>query len=134
DIAASDAPPGAAGWKIDVAPLTRAKPARTLRLAKAAVSTSRGSEQYTLISGVRYSHIVDPRTGLGQTGRRPTPVLPPPALASDSLPKAVALLDPEKALALIEETPDTAALIIVQTERGEEVRESKRFAQHVAEK
>src|SRR5262245_40584834 len=36
DIAASDAPPGAAGWKIDVAPLTRAKPARTLRLANAA--------------------------------------------------------------------------------------------------
>src|SRR5262249_10267591 len=106
----------------------------TLRLANAAVSTSGDSEQYTLISGVRYSHIVDPRTGLGQTGRRSVTVIARHGITSDSLTKAVALLDPEKALPLIEETPDTAALIIVQAERGEEVRESKRFAQHVAEK
>src|SRR5204863_5005962 len=132
DIAAGDPPPGAAGWKVDVAPLTQAKPTHTLRLANAAVSTSGDAEQYTLINGVRYSHIVDPRTGLGQTGRRSVTVIARRGITSDSMTKAVALLDPDKALALIEQTPEAAALIVTKTDGGEDVRESRRLAHYLA--
>jgi thiamine biosynthesis lipoprotein len=134
DIAVGDSPPGTAGWKIDVAPLTKAKPTRTLSLANAAVSTSGDAEQYTLINGVRYSHIVDPRTGLGQTGRRSVTVVARHGITSDSMTKAVALLEPDKALALIEQSPAAAALIVLQTDHGEEELKSKRFAQYLAEK
>jgi thiamine biosynthesis lipoprotein len=131
DIAVSDAPPGKTGWTIDVAPLTKRFPTHTLRLSNMAVSTSGDSEQYILINGVRYSHIVDPRTGLGQTGQRSVTVIARHGITSDSMTKAVALLDPNKALELIEQTPEAATLIVVKTEKGEEVRESKRLSQYL---
>src|SRR5262249_39080415 len=106
----------------------------TLNLANAAVSTSGDAEQHTLINGVRYSHIVDPRTGLGQTGRRNVTVIARHGITSDSMTKAVALLEPHNALALIEQAPDAAALIVVQTDHGEESRESKRLALYLVEK
>src|SRR5262249_360023 len=104
DIAVADSPPGVPGWKIDVAPLTRTNPTHTVMLTNAAVSTSGDSEQYTLINGVRSSPIVAPRTGLGQTGRRSVTVIARHGITSDSMTKAVALLEPDKALNLIEET------------------------------
>jgi thiamine biosynthesis lipoprotein len=62
DIAAGDAPPGAKGWRIGVVG------GGEMHLANASVSTSGDSEQFVEIGGVRYSHIVDPRTGLGVVG------------------------------------------------------------------
>ncbi len=133
DIAVSDAPPGKPGWIIDVAPLAKQHPERRLSLSNMAVSTSGDKEQYVVIDGVRYSHIVDPRTGLGQTGQRSVTVIARHGITSDSMTKPVALLDPEKALALIEQTPDAAALIVVKTDKGEEVRESKRLSQYLVQ-
>jgi len=127
DIAVSDAPPNAVGWKIDVAPLVKSNTDYSLVIANAAVSTSGDAEQFALIDGVRYSHIVDPRTGLGQTGRRSVTVVAKQGIAADPLTKAVALLDPEKALELIEATGGAAALIVLQKDGRQEVRESKRL-------
>jgi thiamine biosynthesis lipoprotein len=132
DIAAGDAPPGAAGWKIDVAPLTKAKPEYRLLLANAAVSTSGDAEQHVTIDGVRYSHIVDPRTGLGQTGRRSVTVIAKHGITSDSMTKAMALMEPDKALKLIETIGGAATLIIRKTDTGEDVLESKRLAGYLA--
>src|SRR5205823_2152403 len=92
DIAVSAAPPGKLGWTIDVAPLTKGKPEHSLILTNRAVSTSGDAEQFALIDGVRYSHIVDPRTGLGQTGRRSVTVIAKQGVVADPLTKAVALL------------------------------------------
>jgi len=127
DITAGDAPPDAATWVVAVAPLMRAKPMHRLKLVNAAVSTSGDREQFTIIDGVRYSHIVDPRTGLGQTGRRSVTVIARRGIIADATTKAVALMDVEKALELIEETSDAAALIVVD----EKVRESKRLATYL---
>src|SRR5260370_36155664 len=124
DIAVGDTPPGQLGWKIDVAALTKAKTDRSLILANAAVSTSGDAEQFALIDGVRYSHIVDPRTGLGQLGRRSVTVIAKQGIVSDPMTKVVALVDPEQALALIEATDGAAALIVPQKDGSEVGRES----------
>lgn len=131
DIVVGDAPPDSPGWKVDVTPLLRARPSHRLLLKNAAVSTSGDREQFTLINGVRYSHIVDPRTGLGQTGRRSVTVIAPHGLICDPMTKAMALLEPEQALKMIEEVPEAAALIIVKKDDGEETRESERLAQYL---
>jgi thiamine biosynthesis lipoprotein len=131
DIAVSDAPPGKMGWVIEVAPLTKQHPERTLRLSNMAVSTSGDKEQFVIIDGVRYSHIVDPRTGLGQTGQRSVTVIARHGITSDSMTKPVALLEAQKALELIEQTPDAATLIVVKTDKGEEVLESKRLSEYL---
>ena len=65
DIAVSGPPPGADGWKIAIATLPGEKDPGRLILHHAAVSTSGDAEQFVEIDGKRYSHIVDPRTGIG---------------------------------------------------------------------
>lgn len=132
DVAVADPPPQETGWKVDVAPLSKDKPQYSLRLANAAVSTSGDSQQFTIINGVRYSHIVDPRIGLGITGRRSVTVVAKNGITSDSMTKAVMLMDPAKALELIEATPETATLIITLNDDGKEiVQMSKRLASYL---
>jgi FAD:protein FMN transferase len=131
DVAVSDAPPNGSGWKIGIEPLTKDSPERYLRLQNAAVSTSGDAEQFTLINGVRYSHIIDPKTGLGLTGRRSVTVVAKKGIDSDSMTKAVMILPPEKALALVEAREGDAAIIVVLSDKGEDVRTSKRWAEYL---
>jgi thiamine biosynthesis lipoprotein len=127
DIAVSGPPPGKAGWRIDIAPLPGATEKRQLLLRDMAVSTSGDVEQFVEIRGVRYSHVVDPRTGLGLTGRRSVTVVARRGIQSDSLTKMASILPADKAVEKIEAIDGAAALIVVKTDRGEVVTESKRF-------
>jgi thiamine biosynthesis lipoprotein len=131
DIAVAGAPPETHGWTIAIAPLPGAKEKRTLRLKDAAVSTSGDAEQFTVIDGVRYSHIVDPRTGIGLTGRRSVTVIARRGITSDSMTKVASVLAPEKALALIDKLDGVSTLIVHKTEKGEDVVESKHFADYL---
>jgi thiamine biosynthesis lipoprotein len=129
DVVVGDPPPDAAGWKVGIAPLEHPSqaPSRFLLLTNAAVSTSGDAEQFVVIDGQRYSHIVDPRAGLGLLGRMSVTVVAPSGTASDSLATAVSILGEKAGLALIEDTPGIAALIVRQTEQGEQTLSSKRF-------
>ena len=121
DIAVSAAPPGKSGWLIGIAPLQspETKPRRSLLLKNAAVSTSGDAEQHIEINGVRYSHIVDPRSGEALEGRSSVSVVAPIGTASDSLATAVSVLGPELGLELVRRTKGTGALMLVITPQGE---------------
>jgi thiamine biosynthesis lipoprotein len=84
-------------------------------------------EQYVEIDGRRYSHIVDPRSGIGLAGRSSVTVLAPNGTTSDSLATAVSVLGPVRGLKLIEDTPGTSALFVRLTDQGKETIVSKRF-------
>jgi thiamine biosynthesis lipoprotein len=130
DIAVSGPPPDAEGWSIGIAPLEDpdSKPSRYLVLKDAAVSTSGDAEQYVEIDGVRYSHIVDPHTGVGLVGRRSATVVARHGIKSDSLTKAVIVPGPERGLATIDKLGEGfAALYVRKTDKGEEVFASKRW-------
>jgi thiamine biosynthesis lipoprotein len=113
DITCGDPPPGKDGWVVDIAPIAKGQKPRTLKLANAAVSTSGDLEQFVEIGGVRYSHVLDPKTGLGLTGRRSVTVIAPSGITADSMTKAVSVLPPEQGLKLVEDTPGAAAYIVV---------------------
>jgi thiamine biosynthesis lipoprotein len=134
DIAVGDAPPGAAGWRIGVAPLKNADaPARHFLILKnAGVSTAGDLHQAVEIGGKRYSHIIDPGTGMGLVGRRSATVIAPNATTSDGLDTGMCVMGPERAMAMIEKLDGVAALYVYETEKGEE-REiaSKRFSTFV---
>ncbi|MBN9121033.1 MAG: FAD:protein FMN transferase [Planctomycetes bacterium] len=128
DIACGDPPPSEDGWKIEIAPIARSQKPRPLKLANAAVSTSGDLEQFVEIAGVRYSHVLDPRTGWGLTGRRSVTVIAPNGTTADSMTKAVSVLPPEQALTLVEETPGAAAFIVTLDKNEKPVTTaSKRF-------
>ena len=120
DIAVSAPPPGAHGWVIGVAPLesTGKPPSRYLLLRGAAVSTSGDAHQYVEIAGVRYSHIVDPRTGLAVTGPSSVTVVAPDCTTTDGLATAASVLGPEQGTKLIDSTPGGAALFTHAGEAG----------------
>lgn len=113
DVVLGDAPPNAHAWRVAIAPLVVGSPIeRYLMLANAAVSTSGDAFQFVEIDGRRYSHILDPRTGLGLTDRVSVTVVAPSGVESDSLASAVCVLGSEKGLKLIEALPAVAVLIV----------------------
>lgn len=134
DITCGDPPPGKDAWAVDIAPIAKGQKPRHLKLANASVSTSGDIEQFVEIGGVRYSHIVDPRTGLGLTGRRSVTVIATTGVVADSMTKAVMLTPPEKGLKLVEATAGAAAYL-VEVGPGEKPvsRQSERFARFLVE-
>lgn len=112
DVVAGRAPPGRDGWRVEVrlqtapsdtlvvgssAPVGAPPPTdvgRVFRIAHAAVATSGDTQQFVEIDGRRYSHIVDPRTGLGLTHRIAVSVVAPSGLLADAYATAVSVLGP----------------------------------------
>lgn len=114
DLALGDSPPGETGWRVGVAPLQpNDPPSRVLHVANCGVATSGDAWQFVEIDGRRYSHILDPRTGLGVERRSSVTVLAPSGMAADALASAVSVLGPQRGLALIERIPDAACLVMV---------------------
>ncbi len=134
DITAGDPPPGSDAWTVAVAPLRRPDQPNAesprLRLANRSVSTSGDAEQSVEIDGVRYSHILDPRTGLGVVGRSSATVIAADGTTSDSLATALSVLGPERGLALIDATPGAAAYYVrVQPDGSLQVVTSTRWSE-----
>lgn len=145
DIAASGPPPGEKGWTIGIASLdstaqaefeskirnpksriqnSKAAP-RYILLRDAAVSTSGDAEQHVEISGVRYSHIINPGTGQALTGRSSVTVIAPDGITADGFATAVGVLGPERGLALVESLPGAAALYVLDTAQGVRIFEAR---------
>ena len=124
DIVAGDPPPGKDAWRIGIRsldavlandpehPLTG-----TVPLVNGAISTSGDTQQAVNIDGVRYSHIVDPKTALGLTHRIAVTVIGPDATTTDSYATTVSVLGREKGLAFIESKPGVECLILEADDR-----------------
>jgi len=127
DLAVGEPPPSASGWQVVLAGLgsARSAPGSPLTLASAGVSTSGDAEQWVEIDGRRYSHIVDPATGVGLTGHRSASVVARDAMTSDMLATAVNVLPTEAGTALVDATPGAAALIGVSVDGLESWRRSR---------
>jgi thiamine biosynthesis lipoprotein len=114
DLSFSGAPPGQRGWKIGIDSFDSAdKPfTRVFMLANAAVSTSGGTEQYLEFQGKRYSHIIDPKTGMGLESELAVTTISRDGMRADAAATAVSVLGNEKGMAFIERHPDLAVLIV----------------------
>jgi thiamine biosynthesis lipoprotein len=128
DIVAGDPPPGTDGWSVAIAPLEIGERSPRLTLRNAAVSTSGDAERFVEIAGRRYSHIVDPRTGLGLTGRYAVTVVAPDGATADAAATAAAVLGPEAGIKLADSMPGCAARFIRGNGHAIEVTASERFA------
>jgi thiamine biosynthesis lipoprotein len=81
-------------------------------LEDAAISTSGDYERYFDEDGVRYHHIINPRTGRSAEGVRSVTVIGPDATLTEGLTKSVFILGPERGLALVEAQPDADAVVV----------------------
>jgi thiamine biosynthesis lipoprotein len=101
EIVVSDSPPGRRGWQVDTADVAAGSEPRSWTLTRAAVSTSGDTVQFVEIGGRRYSHIIDPRTGLGLTSRVAATVIARDGITADSLSTAVSVLGAEEGTRLV---------------------------------
>jgi thiamine biosynthesis lipoprotein len=107
DLALGDPPPGRDAWRIQIVN----HPELVLRLARCGVATSGDSERFVEIGGRRYSHIVDPRTGIGLEGMSLATVVASDGKTADALATAVSVLGPERGLALAGSLPGVSAWV-----------------------
>jgi thiamine biosynthesis lipoprotein len=112
DIVVSDAPPGEEGWKIELVDAGPDMPS-VVTVTNCGVSTSGDTEQFVEIGGKRYSHVVDPHTGIGLTTRSMSTVIAPKGIWSDGLSKPAEMLPGEKVAELLKRFPGTKAYVRV---------------------
>lgn len=86
DVACGAPPPGRAHWTIA---LEGARHGEYVGLADAAIATSGASAQFVEIGGLRYSHVVDARTGLGDTAGLQASVIARDAMTADAYASAL---------------------------------------------
>ncbi len=114
DVAVGEPPPGRRAWRVAVVTtgheLERAE--TYLELVHAAVATSGDLFQSVEIGGRRYSHIIDPSTGLGLTRRVSATVVARRGMEADALASALCVLGSQPGLALVEATPGVEARVI----------------------
>ncbi|GAB6166705.1 hypothetical protein JCM19992_27050 [Thermostilla marina] len=113
DIGVGDPPPGRDAWVVGIAPLNPGEPpGYFVKAAHCAVATSGDRYQFVMVDGKRYSHIVDPRTGVGLTQHSEVTVIAPNATLADALATGVSVLGPEKGLTTAERFPEVACLVL----------------------
>jgi FAD:protein FMN transferase len=116
DLALGDAPPDKKGWRIEIG--GRKHPdLPVLELANCAVATSGDIEQFVEVDGKRYSHIIDPRTGIGLTKRLQVTVVAPNGMQADSLASALAVLGSEEGALLVKKLTGVESYFIQRKEK-----------------
>lgn len=83
-----------------------------LKITDDAVATSGDYQQFVMINGKKYSHIMNRRTGTSAEGLSSVTIIADNATDADALATAVSVMGTEKGLALIEKLPNTEAILI----------------------
>ncbi len=81
-------------------------------LVDAAISTSGDYERFFEEDGVRYHHIIDPRTGHSASKVRSATIIGPYATRTDGLSKTAFVLGPEEAMKIYNRIDDIDAIIV----------------------
>ena len=110
--------PNGKPWTIGIADPDHKMPAfSTLNISNMAVATSGNYEKYAIINGKKYSHTIDPKTGLPVTGIKSVTILTPSAELADALATPVMVMGVTVGLDLINQLQRVACVIIDDNNR-----------------
>lgn len=98
DLRVSGAPPGQTHWTVQLEDPQKQGRRRSIPLRDAALSTSGNYENFFEVNGRRYSHILDPRTGLPVEGIAACTVIAPTCAESDAWATALFVQGVERSL------------------------------------
>lgn len=132
DIRVGDPPPGRPGWRVTVSGLAGtadASEAQELILQNCSITTSGDARQFVEIEGTRYSHIVDPRTGLGMSCRSSTTIIAPTGWQADSYATAVNVMGSSAGLRWLESQSGCQGVMFEKTATGISRRATSNFPQ-----
>ena len=105
--------PDGSSWTIGIVnPMNNKKVFSWFSLEHNAVVTSGDYEKFTQINGRRYSHIIDPRTGIPSQGIVSCTIFASKAELADAIATAIFVMGVESGLFLIDQLPDIEAILI----------------------
>ena len=119
DLAMGENPPNTEGWSVGIS-LPQSDNqllSKFLYLKNQVVATSGDMYNYLEINGKRYSHIVNPKTGVGLTHQRNVTIIAPDGALADWLATACSVLSIKKALRLVKQYRG-ADLLILENNKG----------------
>jgi len=100
-------------WTIAIAdPDQKVWPFSTLNISNVAIATSGNYEKYALINGKKYSHTIDPKTGLPVSGIKSVSIICPSAELADAMATPVMVMGVKVGLGLINQLQQIACVII----------------------
>jgi len=100
-------------WTIGIAdPDQRRESFSALNISDMAIATSGNYEKYATINGKRYSHTIDPKTGLPVSGIKSVSILCWSAEVADALATPVIVMGVEVGLNLINQLQQVACVIV----------------------
>ncbi len=115
DLASWGRQPDRKSWLIGLRdPFKNGAILRTFPVRNAAMCTSGDYQKFALIDGIRYSHIINPKTGIPATGLTSVTVLGPEAETANAFSTSIMVLGAEAGLQLLNNYPDYACLIITE--------------------
>lgn len=118
DMAVWGTQPDGKPWTVGIVnPLNKAKVFATFPLQDGAVVTSGTYEKYALIGTKKYSHIIDPRTGIPTTEIASVTVFAPKAELANGISTSVAVMGIESGLHLVNQIPSVRCVIVDQQAR-----------------
>ena len=113
DLICWGSPPQSEAWNIKIPdPRDRNQNLLDIEMKSGSVVTSGSYENYTLIDDKRYSHIINPRTGMPVSHIKNVTVMSPDAEFSDAIATALSVLPIEEGLAMSKHLNGMAAIII----------------------
>ena len=84
----------------------------SLNITNMAVATSGNYEKYVVIDGKKYSHTIDPKTGLPVSGIKSVTIIAPHAELADALATPVMVMGIKAGIHLVNQLPGISSVII----------------------
>ena len=100
-------------WTVGIAnPNHKHQAFSSLSISNMAIATSGNYEKYAVIDGKKYSHTIDPKTGLPVTGIKSVSIICPSAEMADALTTPVMVMGLSVGLDLINQMNQVACVVI----------------------
>ncbi len=105
-------------WTVGIAdPEQTDRPFSALKISDMAIATSGSYEKFVTINGKRYSHTIDPKTGLPVSGVKSVSIICPSAELADALATPVVVMGVKIGLELINQIKQVACIVIDDNDR-----------------
>jgi FAD:protein FMN transferase len=113
DLSAWGTQPNGQPWTIGIAdPNAKQTPFSQINISDMAVATSGNYEKYVVIDGKKYSHTINPKTGLPVTGIKSVTIICPNAELADAMATPVIVMGVKVGLELINQMRDIACILV----------------------
>ncbi|MFC4209690.1 FAD:protein FMN transferase [Pedobacter lithocola] len=105
-------------WTVGIAdPEQTERPFSALNISNMAIATSGNYEKFVTINGKRYSHTIDPKTGLPVSGIKSVSIICPSAELADALATPVTVMGVKVGIELINQIKHVACIVIDDNDR-----------------